>query len=66
MVKLNIFWTNTAIKQRNHIFEYWNNRNKSILYSKKLNKSIVERIEVLKSNPDLGKKLNSVIRELFR
>ena len=28
MAKLNLFWTKTAIKQRNHTFEYWNNRNK--------------------------------------
>lgn len=56
MAKLNLFWTKTAIKQRNHTFEYWNNRNKSNSYSKKLNKSIKERTELLKSKPDLGKK----------
>jgi len=56
MAKLKVFWTNTAIKQRNHIFEYWNSRNKSSLYSKKLNESIKERTDLLKSNPDLGKK----------
>jgi len=56
MAKLKIFWTETALKQRNHIFEYWNNRNGSNSYSKKLNSSILERISVLKSNPDLGKK----------
>lgn len=29
MDALKLFWTSTAIKQRNHIFDYWNKRNKS-------------------------------------
>ena len=56
MAKLKIFWAETALKQRNYIFEYWNKRNGSTSYSKKLNSSIVERISLLKTNPDLGKK----------
>lgn len=56
MVELSIFWTKTAVNQRNHIFEYWNNRNKSTSYTKKLNTSIKERTKLLKINPDLGKK----------
>ena len=56
MAELSIFWTNTALKQRNYIFEYWNDRNKSTTYSKKLNSSIKERTNILKTNPDLGKK----------
>lgn len=54
MAKLTIFWTQTAIKQRNHTFEYWNLRNKSTSYASKLNSSIKERITLLKSNPELG------------
>jgi plasmid stabilization system protein ParE len=54
MALLKIFWTATAIKQRNYIFEYWNERNKSISYSQKLNLKIKERTELLKSNPNLG------------
>ena len=56
MDELTIFWTQTAVKQRNYTFEYWNNRNKSNSYSKKLNKSIKERVRLLKFNPGLGKK----------
>lgn len=47
-------WTSTALKQRNSIFEYWNSRNKSDLYSKKLNLKIKERTTLLKSFPELG------------
>ncbi len=56
MAELTIFWTQTALKQRNYTFEYWNNRNKSNSYSKKLNSSIKERTNLLKTNPELGKK----------
>ena len=56
MVELTIFWTNAAIKQRNFTFEYWNERNKSTAYSKKLKLSIKERTNILKTNPELGKK----------
>lgn len=58
MVQLKIFWTKTAIKQRNYIFEYWNKRNKSYSYAKKLNQSIKERTELLKTHPKLGKQTN--------
>ncbi len=53
MAQIAIFWTQTAIKQRNYTFEYWN---KSTSYSKKLNGKIKERIQLLKKNPELGKK----------
>ena len=55
---LKIFWTQTAIKQRDHIFDYWNNRNKSKTYSKKLNLAIRKRVELLKSQPEIGKETN--------
>lgn len=55
MAELNIFWTKTAVKQRNKTFNYWNKRNNSTEYSKKLNNSIKERTHLLKSNPKLGK-----------
>jgi len=55
MVELKIFWTKTAINQRNLVFEYWNARNKNTSYSKKLNNTIIDRTEILKSNPFLGK-----------
>ncbi|NCA86431.1 MAG: type II toxin-antitoxin system RelE/ParE family toxin [Clostridia bacterium] len=57
MDELTIFWTQTAKRQSEHIFVYWNNRNKSKSYSKKLNFAIKERIELLKSHPEMGKKI---------
>ena len=55
MDELTIFWTQTAKRQRDSIFEYWNDRNKSTEYSKKLNLSIGERTKLLKSHPEMGK-----------
>ena len=52
---LKIVWTATALQQRNFIFHYWNERNKSNLYSKKLNSSLKQRIENLKTHPNIGK-----------
>lgn len=51
-----IYWTSTAIKQRNYIFKYWNKRNSSTTFSEKLNKKIKKRVNLLKTNPQLGKK----------
>jgi plasmid stabilization system protein ParE len=58
MVKLTIFWTEVAIKQRDLVFAYWIERNKSNTYSKALNAKINERISQLTTNPKLGKKTN--------
>ena len=55
MAHLTIHWTETAIRQRNYIFEYWIERNQSTTYAKKLNEKIKERTNLLKLNPDLGK-----------
>ncbi|QHI36611.1 hypothetical protein IMCC3317_19740 [Kordia antarctica] len=54
---LKVFWTQTAKRQRDHIFEYWNNKNKSKSYSTKLNLAIRERIQLLKKQPEFGKKI---------
>ncbi|MBD3583916.1 type II toxin-antitoxin system RelE/ParE family toxin [Flavobacterium selenitireducens] len=56
MAGLKLFWTETAIRQRNLIFEYWIERNQSFDYSRKLNSKIKERTDTLKQNPELGKK----------
>lgn len=56
MVFLKVFWTETAIVQRNLVFKYWNHRNKSNTYSIKLKTLIKERINLLKQYPDIGKK----------
>ncbi len=56
MARIKVLWTATALKQRNHVFKYWNGRNKSSAYSKKLNKKIKERVNLLKNNPEIGKR----------
>lgn len=55
MAAIKLFWTETAIRQRNFIFEYWNERNKSYTYSRKLYSKINERIGLLKQHPEIGK-----------
>ncbi|MFT4855534.1 MAG: plasmid stabilization system protein ParE [Algoriphagus sp.] len=55
MDELEIFWTKTALGQRDLIFDYWNVRNKSKSYSKKLNIQIRSRIATIKENPEIGK-----------
>jgi len=56
MALLSVFWTETAITQRNHIFEYWNNRNGSKTYSKHLLLTINDSISLIKHFPNLGRK----------
>lgn len=56
MAELKILWTTTALKQRNHIYEYWNRRNKSNRYSIKLNNEVKKWIKLLRQNPYLGRK----------
>ena len=56
MARVTIHWTETAIRQRNHVFEYWIGRNQSTTYAKKLNEKIKERTNLLKQNPELGTK----------
>lgn len=52
---LKVFWTETALRQRNLIFEYWNERNRSVSYSLKLYTKIKERTNILKESPEIGK-----------
>ena len=54
MDKLKIIWTKIAISQRNEVFAYWNKRNKSIDFSKKINLLIYEKIDLLKNFPLTG------------
>lgn len=55
---LTLFWTNTARKQRDHVFNFWNRRNKSTVYSKKLNLAIRQRTDLLRVHPEMGKPTN--------
>ncbi|MFD2941280.1 type II toxin-antitoxin system RelE/ParE family toxin [Flavobacterium notoginsengisoli] len=48
-----IIWTNTAVNQRRKILNYWNKRNKSKTYSRKLVSEIAQRIKFLVDNPEI-------------
>lgn len=56
MAKLKVEWTHFAKQQRDEIFLYWNIRNKSTSYSKKLKIEIKQKTEQLKAYPFSGKK----------
>ncbi len=58
MVRLKVVWTKTAYKQRNSIFKYWNDRNKSNSYSTKLLKEINSRILQISTFPEIGKSVD--------
>lgn len=58
MVKLKVYWTQTALRQRNLVFNYWNKRNKSATYARKLNDAIKERTNILRKYPEIGKSTN--------
>jgi addiction module RelE/StbE family toxin len=51
-----ITWTARAQNDRRKIFEYWNNRNKSNLYSRKLNELIRQSLVLIAKYPLIGKR----------
>lgn len=57
MAKMKVKWTFFAKQQRDEIFDYWNKRNKSKSYSKKLLHIIRQRTNQLKIFPFTGKKM---------
>lgn len=65
MAERTIIWTETAIRQRNEIFEYWNLRNKSKQYSQRLNRTIKEYLQVLAQRPTIGLKLHDAETRTF-
>lgn len=50
-----IIWTKFALEDKLQIFTYWNNRNKSNIYSQSLNKQFKETTKLIITNPLLGK-----------
>lgn len=50
-----IEWTIGAQLDRRDIFEYWNFRNKSSNYSKKLNLLFKENIKLISKHPKIGR-----------
>lgn len=59
MAKLTLHWTKTALAQRNQIFSYWNKRNKSIEYSKRLLSVINQRTNLILSFPKIGREVEN-------
>ncbi len=55
MVK-RLVWSVTSQQQKKRVFEYWNERNKSKTYSRKLNSLFNEAAEMLPYFPNLGQK----------
>lgn len=51
-----VIWSKRALKERFELFDYWNNRNKSTLYSYKLNEQIKATTALLSLSPLVGKK----------
>lgn len=53
-----IVWSEIAKLDRKEIFTYWNNRNKSNEFSKKLNNLFNAHIDTLYLHPNIGKLTN--------
>jgi toxin YoeB len=49
-----LIWTLEAQNNRIEIFEYWNNRNKSKTFSRKLNEILREHIHLILNHPEIG------------
>lgn len=56
-----IIWSKRAQSDRKEIFKYWNNRNQSNIYSKKLNQLFKEAIRFIAVYPEIGKPTNDKI-----
>jgi toxin YoeB len=50
-----VVWTARAQKDRFEIFSYWNARNKSNTYSRKLNTLFIASVKIISQYPLLGK-----------
>ena len=50
-----IVWSKKANSDRKSIYKYWNKRNRSTVYSKKLNKLFISAAEFVAINPHTGR-----------
>jgi plasmid stabilization system protein ParE len=55
MAGVKILWTETAIRQRNEVLNYWIRRNGDNSYAKKLNQRIKSRIKMVAENIKIGR-----------
>ena len=51
MAKRTIVWLDFAKQDRKDIYSYWNSRNKSISYSKKLQQAVVKSYAIIDRSP---------------
>jgi|SaaInl0LU_22_DNA_1037365.scaffolds.fasta_scaffold78087_1 plasmid stabilization system protein ParE len=58
MARLKLFWTETALNQRTDTFKFWNDKNNSNLYSKRLALIIKDRTDRLLVFPEIDRKIN--------
>ncbi|MDR2205291.1 MAG: type II toxin-antitoxin system RelE/ParE family toxin [Flavobacteriaceae bacterium] len=56
MAARKIIWTEKANLERKNILEYWIDRNKSKIYSIKLNRLFIETVRKIAENPAIGRK----------
>lgn len=56
MNKLIIVWTKLAEQELDDIINYWDNRNKSSIYTTNLLKQLKKTLSILSSHPNIGKK----------
>lgn len=57
MAGLELFWSETALKQRNDTFKFWNKKNGSKVYSQRLNLLIKDRSNKLLLFPEIGRRV---------
>jgi plasmid stabilization system protein ParE len=50
-----LIWSIEARNSRKNIFDYWNNRNKSKVYSRKLNLLFNSNLKIISQLPEFGK-----------
>ena len=49
-----IIWSNRSLRDQHSIFTYWNKRNKSKSYSRKLRELFIDAVEFVAKNPQTG------------
>lgn len=60
-----IKWTKRALDEKFQILNYWKNRNKSNLYSKKLNKFFSDTVKLIQQYPNLGRETEDPKVKIF-
>jgi len=65
MAEIRVVWSHLAKIQRDDIFNYWNTRNKSTHFSKKLKIKIKEKTEQLKIQPNSGLKIKGTDKKIL-